>query len=199
MQQTPSPQGRVPASSITRGKLQEKFVRTNRRRPVHFCVPIGHLHFPVTTMPLQLTVNSRGYIKGANFPLQVNLPDDATLSMLKNGLAHLVPQLTLDRQRITDAEKKPLVGDDKRLTDLNVKSGDALQVKDLGPQISWRTVFLVEYVRENSSRSLGRCSSTRSSTCWPPRCGVTLAAPSRCRACKSAYRIANAESRSSWC
>ncbi|KAI3625483.1 hypothetical protein CBS9595_000844 [Malassezia furfur] len=90
-------------------------------------------------MPLQLTVNSRGYIKGANFPLQVNLPDDATLSMLKNGVAHLVPQLTLDRQRITDAEKKPLVGDDKRLTDLNVKSGDALQVKDLGPQISWRT------------------------------------------------------------
>lgn len=98
-------------------------------------------------MPLQLTVNSRGYIKGANFPLQVNLPDDATLSMLKNGVAHLVPQLTLERQRITDAEKKPLVGDDKRLTDLNVKSGDALQVKDLGPQISWRTVFLVEYVR----------------------------------------------------
>lgn len=98
-------------------------------------------------MPIQLTVNSRGYIKGANFPLQVNLPDDATLSMLKNGVAHLVPQLTLERQRITDAEKKPLVGDDKRLTDLNVKSGDALQVKDLGPQISWRTVFLVEYVR----------------------------------------------------
>lgn len=27
------------------------------------------------------------------------------------------------------------------------QNGWELQVKDLGPQISWRTVFLVEYVR----------------------------------------------------
>lgn len=102
---------------------------------------------PSTAMPLHLNVASRGVIKGANFPLQVNLPDDATLSMLKTGIAHLVPQLNVERQRITNSDKKPLLGDEKRLADLNVRNGETLQVKDLGPQISWRTVFLVEYVR----------------------------------------------------
>lgn len=98
-------------------------------------------------MPLNLSITNRGNIKGANFPLQVHLPDDATLGSLKTGIAHLVPKLTLHRQRLTNSENKPLLGDEKRLEDLGVKSGQVLQVKDLGPQISWRTVFLVEYVR----------------------------------------------------
>ncbi|WFD41855.1 very-long-chain enoyl-CoA reductase [Malassezia psittaci] len=96
-------------------------------------------------MPIQLSVSSRGKIKGANFPLEINLPDGATLGMLRNGIHHLVPHLNLDRQRVTDVQKKPLFGDEKRLVELGVRSGDSLQVKDLGMQISWRTVFLVEY------------------------------------------------------
>ena len=98
-------------------------------------------------MPFQLTIQNRGPIKGGKFPLEVNLPDDATLATLKNGIASLVKPLNIYRQRITDENKAPLVGDEKRLGDLGVKSGATLYVKDLGPQISWRTVFLVEYVR----------------------------------------------------
>ena len=94
---------------------------------------------------MQLKIESRGNIKGAYFPLEINLPDDATLGTLKNGIANLVPTLPVARQRLTKADKQPLVDDEKRLSDLGVEGTAALTVKDLGPQISWRTVFLVEY------------------------------------------------------
>ena len=43
-------------------------------------------------------------------------------------------------------EKKALV-DDATLADAGIVDGTELNIKDLGPQISWRTVFIVEYVR----------------------------------------------------
>ena len=44
-------------------------------------------------------------------------------------------------------EKKPLVDEDKLVDILGDQfTNGSLQVKNLGPQISWRTVFLVEYV-----------------------------------------------------
>ena len=46
-------------------------------------------------------------------------------------------------------EKKALA-DDTTLTDAGVVDGVELNIKDLGPQISWRTVFIVEYVRSCS-------------------------------------------------
>jgi very-long-chain enoyl-CoA reductase len=58
-------------------------------------------------------------------------------------------QLIPARQRIT-LDKTAFVDDDKTLDDYGVKEGDSLFVKDLGPQISWRTVFLVEYVSPSS-------------------------------------------------
>jgi very-long-chain enoyl-CoA reductase len=45
-------------------------------------------------------------------------------------------QLDVNRQRITTVDKKvPLDTDEQLLTDLGVKSGDQLEIKDLGPQI----------------------------------------------------------------
>lgn len=49
------------------------------------------------------------------------------------------------RQRLSLKGTKASLADDKTLKD--VLGGETeLVIKDLGPQISWRTVFLVEYV-----------------------------------------------------
>jgi hypothetical protein len=57
------------------------------------------------------------------------------------------------RQKITvKGDKKPLA-DEVELSSVlgaNLHDGE-LQVKDLGAQISWRTVFIVEYVRLRTS------------------------------------------------
>lgn len=73
-------------------------------------------------------------------------------------------QLTPERQRITipsasaakDPKAKPTVldVDVTTLATYGVPdSGAELRVKDLGPQVSWRTVFLLEYV----SFRIGTC------------------------------------------
>lgn len=52
-------------------------------------------------------------------------------------------QLDVNRQRITTVDKKVLLEQDEQLlTDLGVKSGDQLEIKDLGPQIGARTLSL---------------------------------------------------------
>lgn len=50
------------------------------------------------------------------------------------------------RQKITLRDSKNALNDDVKLADAGVVDGSELLVKDLGHQISWKTVFLVEYV-----------------------------------------------------
>lgn len=97
-------------------------------------------------MAFTVTIEKRGPAQSKPFPLTLSLSSSkSTLGELKKQIAASSRKLTVERQRITTEDKKPLVDDDKPLADLGVASGQTLYVKDLGPQIGWKTVFLTEY------------------------------------------------------
>ena len=81
------------------------------------------------------------------FPLVLHLAPNPTLLDVKRAVASKIKHLQPERQRLTTEDKRALVDDTKGLAEENVKTGDTLWVKDLGPQVAWRTVFLTEYVR----------------------------------------------------
>jgi very-long-chain enoyl-CoA reductase len=74
------------------------------------------------------------------------LPAGATAGDLMGAIAAAKPALYADRQRlyrpVADAGKRPaaLAAGDK------LADGEGLLFKDLGPQISWKWVFVVEYL-----------------------------------------------------
>ncbi|KAG1738438.1 3-oxo-5-alpha-steroid 4-dehydrogenase-domain-containing protein [Suillus paluster] len=82
-------------------------------------------------------------------PMVVELPgkqlEDATIGDVKSAIAKKYPKFHLDRQKITLKDSKNLLTDDVTLKDAGVVEGGELSVKDLGAQVSWKTVFLVEY------------------------------------------------------
>lgn len=53
--------------------------------------------------------------------------------------------LTIERQAIRLESKGKTLKDTDTLQQLNLQDGSKLYVKDLGPQIGWKTVFLAEY------------------------------------------------------
>jgi very-long-chain enoyl-CoA reductase len=71
--------------------------------------------------------------------------EDATIADVKSAIAKEFPGFYLDRQKITLKDSKNTLPDDITLKAAGVAEGGELSVKDLGPQISWKTVFMVEY------------------------------------------------------
>ncbi|KIJ62849.1 hypothetical protein HYDPIDRAFT_176284 [Hydnomerulius pinastri MD-312] len=82
-------------------------------------------------------------------PCQVDLPgkqlEDATIGDVKAAIAKKFPKLYPARQKITLKDSKTLINDEVKLVDAGIVDGGELSVKDLGHQISWKTVFLIEY------------------------------------------------------
>lgn len=50
-----------------------------------------------------------------------------------------------DRQALKLEAKGKTLKDEDTLNSLNIQDGSKLFLKDLGPQVSWRNVFLAEY------------------------------------------------------
>ncbi|KFG82857.1 steroid alpha reductase family protein [Metarhizium anisopliae] len=80
-------------------------------------------------------------------PTTVDLPADATVDDLKVVIAKEAKISDFNRIGIYDpTTKKTLKNRKARLADEpNVSAANEVLVKDLGPQISWRTVFVIEY------------------------------------------------------
>jgi len=80
---------------------------------------------------------------------EVDVANEATVRDLKRAFAKAKPQFYPDRQRfsISNGSSAVVLDDDsKELKAYGLKGGETLLFKDLGPQIGWRTVFIIEYL-----------------------------------------------------
>ncbi|GBP75292.1 Probable very-long-chain enoyl-CoA reductase art-1 [Eumeta japonica] len=77
---------------------------------------------------------------------KIQVTRDSTIKEVKEKIySNINKSLHLDRQAIKLDVKGKALKDEDRLSSLNIEKGTKLYLKDLGPQISWRNVFLAEY------------------------------------------------------
>ncbi|CAJ0960252.1 unnamed protein product, partial [Mesorhabditis belari] len=76
--------------------------------------------------------------------LQDIYPDD-TVFAVKKRIAKEKPSLSIERQALRLDPKGKALKDEQKLSDLGIAKNAQLYVRDLGPQISWKAVFLTEY------------------------------------------------------
>ncbi|KAJ3727931.1 3-oxo-5-alpha-steroid 4-dehydrogenase-domain-containing protein [Lentinula raphanica] len=80
------------------------------------------------------------------FPLIIETSPEDTVEDVKRKIQAKIPKFSTSRQRLTQkSEKKPLADDVKVRDVTGFTPGLELEVKDLGPQIGWKLVFVIEY------------------------------------------------------
>ncbi|CAJ0608418.1 unnamed protein product, partial [Cylicocyclus nassatus] len=76
-----------------------------------------------------------------------NLTGDETVLAIKKRIAQKKLKLTVERQSVRVEPKGKAIADEKQIKELGLSAQNAqLYVRDLGPQIPWKTVFLLEYL-----------------------------------------------------
>lgn len=77
---------------------------------------------------------------------KVNVNEFATVKDVKQKIyKNLKKNLYPDRQSIKLESKGRSLKDEATLKSLNIENGTKLYLQDLGPQVSWKNVFLTEY------------------------------------------------------
>lgn len=100
----------------------------------------------MSSSEITLLVRPRGRpIK--NLPESIVVSREAPASQIYQEIAK-ASKFSIHRLRVTKGSDGSAIGNVKDTTvhDTGVRNKSAIDVKDLGPQISWQTVFLVEYL-----------------------------------------------------
>jgi very-long-chain enoyl-CoA reductase len=82
-----------------------------------------------------------------NLPEQLSVSSDAPTADLYDEIAQ-ISKLSIHRLRITKGSDGSVVAKSKDVTisSTGLRDQSSVYVKDLGPQIAWRTVFVIEYL-----------------------------------------------------
>ncbi|KAF4612469.1 hypothetical protein G7Y89_g15608 [Cudoniella acicularis] len=98
------------------------------------------------SMVLPVQEKSRRPIK--KLPTSVDITEKTTVQDVKNKLAQQAGGMDPERLGIFDPENKKLLKDRRALISQHkeVMAGKEILIKDLGPQLSWTTVFIIEYL-----------------------------------------------------
>lgn len=73
----------------------------------------------------------------------ITFDENTKVKDIKKQIASIYPKLNVDRQSIRSEPKGKDINDD--LTIPSISNARKIYVKDLGPQIGWKTLFLLEY------------------------------------------------------
>nr|CAG8493319.1 4088_t:CDS:2 [Entrophospora candida] len=92
---------------------------------------------------MKVIINNRSE-QSKKFPISIDISENATADQLKELIHKKFKTYYPDRQRLTFSQQ--LLQDKKTLKGYGIKDGDTILFKDLGPQISWRLVFFIEYL-----------------------------------------------------
>merc|ERR1712151_609964 len=97
---------------------------------------------------MKVTVVSRS---GKQLAVLDTLNPNSTIKEVQKELSLSKASFPVSRQRLTlqnkDDKARPIALDaDKKLSDYGLTTDCTIVFKDLGPQISWRTVFILEYL-----------------------------------------------------
>ncbi|KAF5379692.1 hypothetical protein D9615_005738 [Tricholomella constricta] len=94
---------------------------------------------------LFITTASHPPAVARGLPIELECDANTTVADVKALIAAKFPRFYPARQKLSMKNDRAGLADEKKIIDVLGEKGEELQVKDLGPQVSWRTVFLVEY------------------------------------------------------